>query len=85
MDVEGMQASEKGDGRLVLKQREATALIEGLWAKAAFTMEDVVKEVVAWKDTTHTLQNGLNPHNMKRWQNFSNSHTYAQTKDGHNW
>lgn len=47
MDVEGMQAREKGDGRLVLKQREPTALIGGLWAKAAFTMEDVVKEVVA--------------------------------------
>lgn len=47
MDVEGMQARKKGDGRLVLKQREPTALIGGLWATAAFTMEDVVREPVA--------------------------------------
>ncbi len=47
MDVEGMQARKKGDGRLVLKQREPTALIGGLWVMAAFTTEDVVREVVA--------------------------------------
>lgn len=47
MDVEGKQARKKGDGRLVLKQREPTALIGGLWATAAFTMEDVVREPVA--------------------------------------
>lgn len=47
MDVEGMQARKKGDGRLVLKQREPTALIGGLWVMAAFTTEDVVREAVA--------------------------------------
>lgn len=72
MDGEGMQARKNGDGRLVLKQREPTALIGGLWAMAAFTMEDVVRKTPhLWHKTTQ--------HNEKMQAE------YAQIQNEHGW